>query len=77
MRARRRDWILPLAAFVSLAGLVVVLTFVPTMAPVGTPRGRGKLTIEHYIRSGLLLADIRTAAYMLQYIIEPDGPQPA
>jgi len=75
MKASRCHWILPLA---SLIGLGVVVTFVTASAPVGGTPGHGKLTIERYVHSGQLLADMRTAASMLRYIFESDGPpQPA
>jgi hypothetical protein len=76
VKAKARYWILGLFG---VPGLILLATIAPNLAPPLPAKPQGpQITLEHYIRTGQLIADIHTAAEMLDYLFEPEwGPASA
>jgi hypothetical protein len=62
----------PVFGLIGLVSLVLVVAFISVFAPRGAAQKTGKPAMGRYLHSGQLLADVRTAAGMLQYIFEPE-----
>jgi hypothetical protein len=51
----------------------VLVAVISVFAPFGPAQGPHRPGMGRYLHSGQLLADVRTATGMLQYIFEPEG----
>jgi len=79
-KSTRQKWLLlvassrlvRMAVFISFAGL---LTLIIAVQPTSrSPHHGATSPLLHYVHSGRLVADLRTAAAMVEFILEPVPP---
>jgi hypothetical protein len=73
MKAKKRYLNWALVGLLCLVSLAVLVAVISVFAPFGPAQGPHRPGMGRYLHSGQLLADVRTATGMLQYIFEPEG----